>query len=73
MVPGKTPEISENLDLFFGELMWYWDGPHPGLNDYGGWTGVVHNLGIDICYWILCLTTVVSLWKQLFNTSLEMN
>ncbi|KAL3800127.1 hypothetical protein HJC23_001048 [Cyclotella cryptica] len=35
MVPGKTPEISENLDLFFGELMWYWDGPHPGLNDYG--------------------------------------
>ena len=55
-VTGKTPDVSEYLDFDFWDLVWYWDSPHPSINQddrkLGRWAGVSHRVGSDMCYWI---------------------
>ncbi len=31
-ITGKMPDISKYLDFDFWDLVWYWDGPHPGIS-----------------------------------------
>jgi hypothetical protein len=55
-VSGKTPDISEWLDLKF--YVWCWDQPNkPNINDetkwLGRWLGMSHHVGLDLCYWIV--------------------
>ena len=55
-VTGKTPDISEYLNFDFWDLVWYWDGPHPGISTddrrLARWCGVAHRVGSDMCYWL---------------------
>jgi hypothetical protein len=56
-ITGKTTDISEWLDFYFYDLVWWienektdttTDGVH-----LGRWLGVSHRVGSDMCYWIL--------------------
>ena len=57
MVTGKTPDISEFCDFDFWDLVWYFPGTHPSVSAadrcLGRWAGVSHNIGSDMCYWII--------------------
>ena len=56
-VTGKTPDISEFCDFDFWDLVWYFPGKHPNVSvedrALGRWARVSHNIGRDMCYWII--------------------
>jgi len=56
-VTGNTPDISEWLDFDFYDWCWYWQGPTHELTEakakIGRVLGVAHQIGSDLCYWIL--------------------
>ena len=54
---GATPDISQWLDFEFYDLVWYWDHERSDMAEenrkLGRWLGISHNVGSDLCYWIL--------------------
>ena len=56
-VTGRTPDISEYCDFDFYDLVWYHPGIHPSISKdnraLDRWTGISHQIGSDMCYWIL--------------------
>ncbi len=54
---GSTPDISEWLDFDFYDLCWYWQGPTHELTEakaeISKILGVAHQIGSDLCYWVL--------------------
>ncbi len=57
---GNTPDILEWLDFDFYDWCWYWQGPMHELTEdkaeIGRVLGVAHQVGSDLCYWILMST-----------------
>ena len=50
---GETPDISENLDFGFYDLVWYRENAGLGEEKIGRWLGVSKNYGSQMSYWIL--------------------
>jgi hypothetical protein len=51
---GDSIDISEWLDFEFYDLIWYWHGPSADKDpNLGRWLGVAHQIGSDLCYWII--------------------
>lgn len=57
VITGDTPDISQWLDFGFYDPVWYWDAPYSKEDTkkraIGRWLGVSHNVGGDMCYWVL--------------------
>ena len=57
IVTGETPDISEWLDFKFYDRVWYYDQKNIEIDDSGRrlarWLGVAHQVGSDLCYWLL--------------------
>ena len=57
MVTGKTPDISEWIDVEFYDRVWYNDQKKIEIDGNGRrltrWRGVAHRIGSDLCYWLL--------------------
>jgi hypothetical protein len=57
LISGQTPDISERLDLYFYDRVWYWDQKKMKMSDeqarIGRWLGIAHRIGSDMTYWIL--------------------
>jgi hypothetical protein len=56
-VLGQTVDISEWLDFYFYDRVWYWDDLKTDMNNeqtlIGRWLGIAHRIGSDMTYWIL--------------------
>ena len=52
-VTGETPDISENLDFGFYDLVWYRENAGLGEEKIGRWLGVSTNYGSQMSYWVL--------------------
>jgi len=53
---GRTPDISEYIDISWYETIWYLDHDTDFPNDkrkLGKWLGIAHNVGQALCYYIL--------------------
>jgi hypothetical protein len=55
-ITGKTPDISEYLDLGFYDWVSYKDNAGIGDNKIGRWLDVSHRVGNLMSYWILTVT-----------------
>ena len=59
---GNTPDISEMLDFDIWDLVWY---HQPGTDTsepvrrLGRWLGVAHQIGSDMCYWVIPVSGIV--------------
>jgi hypothetical protein len=57
LISGQTPDISEWLNFYFYDRVWYWDQKKTDMNDeqacIGCWLGIAHHIGSDMMYWIL--------------------
>lgn len=62
MITGKTLDISEYLDFYFYNLVWYWHMQNPSLSEHdceiARWMGVAHQVGSNICYWLMSVSRV---------------
>ena len=59
-VTGNTPDISEWLDFDFYDRIWWLYTKKPARTDnnvtLGRWLGISHNIGRDMCYWVLTVS-----------------
>ncbi len=56
MVVGRAPDISEYLDYYWYQTVWYYDQEAQFPEDHrklGKWLGVAHRVGQALCYYIL--------------------
>ncbi len=57
IVTGETPDISEWIDFEFYDRVWYYDQKKIEIDGSGRrlarWLGVAHQVGSDLCYWLL--------------------
>ena len=57
VVTVETPDISEYVDFYFYDLVWYYTGNHPSVRRYhqeiGRWMIVARRVGSDMSYWII--------------------
>jgi hypothetical protein len=59
---GNAPDIPEMLDFDIWDLIWY---HQPGTDTsepvrrLGRWLGVAHQIGSDMCYWVIPVSGVV--------------
>ena len=53
LLTGDTIDISECLEFELYNLVWFWNN-HPDDTKpmLGKWLGILHSVGIMICYWI---------------------
>ena len=62
VVHNHTPDISELADFDFYDLVWIYTKKHPGVGDedreLGRWMGVSHDIGSDMCYWVMPVSGV---------------
>jgi hypothetical protein len=60
LISGQTPDISEWLDFYFYDRVWYWDQKKMDMSDeqarIGRWLGIAHRIASDMTYWILTET-----------------
>jgi len=52
-IMGNTPNISKWLDFYFYDWCWFWDKLTDEKAHIGRILGVAHQIGSDMCYWIL--------------------
>ena len=65
-ISGNTPDISEWIDFEMYDLVWFWDtakrlkdpSTEGGSRRLGRWIGIAHQIGSDLCYWVLPETGV---------------
>lgn len=54
VVIGQTPDISEDADFGFYDVVWWYDDAHKDdTQRVGRWLGPSHRVGNDLTYWIL--------------------
>ena len=65
-ISGNTPDISEWIHFEMYDLVWFWDttkrlkdpSTEGGSRRLGRWIGIAHQIGSDLCYWVLPKTGV---------------
>ena len=60
-ISGNTPDISEWIDFEMYDLVWFLDtakrlkdpSMEGGSRRLRRWIGIAHQIGSDLCYWVL--------------------
>ena len=53
-ITGDTIDLSEKVDLYFYDLVWYWDtlSGEKGEDLPGRWLVILHRADAGMCYWV---------------------